>query len=285
MGRGYNGAMPLQLPPVVAALSARLSQIGFERTRRALAGLALSVFVTIYLLVALQAPEGFTRVFLALALCYGVAFVAVVAEWFWGRWFASGLAWSGIMIAIAALYLVGWAPQLAIFGALHGVVVLALMGKKMAARYDMQEAWRERYKMDEFGVARLQKTVTRSAASLPSLIFWALAPKEEGLAALGALAVLALAAVGLRGLIRLRSWGVLAVAGAGVGAAASVIFNPAPASVVGTHAYGLMAGFVSGGVPLAGFASGGVPVLALVFLAAALVPFVGPVARYLRRSA
>ena len=36
--------MPMQVPPVVAALSARLSQIGFERTRRAVSALGLSVF-------------------------------------------------------------------------------------------------------------------------------------------------------------------------------------------------------------------------------------------------
>ena len=94
------------------------------------------------------------------------------------------------MIAIAALVVVGWMPALAIFGVLHLLVVVALMGKKMAARYDLQEAWRQRYKMDDFGVARLRKTVTRSAASLPSLILWALAPKEEGMAAVAALAAL-----------------------------------------------------------------------------------------------
>ena len=150
--------MQPQLPPVLAALSARLSQIGFERTRRALAALALSVFISLYLLVSLNAPEGFARVFVALAFCYGVAFFAVVAEWFWGRWFATGLAWSGVMIAIAGVVAVGWLPQLVIFGVLHLFVVVALMGEKMAARYDLQAAWRERYKMDDFGVARLQKT-------------------------------------------------------------------------------------------------------------------------------
>jgi len=54
----------------------------------------------------------------------------------------------------------------------------------------------------------LQKTITRSAASLPSLIIWALAPKEEGMA----FAALALAVTGVWGLIRLRSWGVLSLA-------------------------------------------------------------------------
>ena len=117
------------------------------------------------------------------------------------------------MIAIAGVVAIGWLPQLVIFGVLHLFVIVALMGEKMAARYDLQAAWRERYKMDDFGVARLQKTITRSAASLPSLIIWALAPKEEGMAlAVGGIAALALAALGMRGLVRMRSWGVLALA-------------------------------------------------------------------------
>ena len=149
------------------------------------------------------------------------------------------------------------------------------MGEKMAARYDLQAAWRERYKMDDFGVARLQKTITRSAASLPSLIIWALAPKEEGMAfAIGGIAALALVAVGMRGLVRLRSWGVVALAGAGVVIASlsdvtSFAFASAPDCACRALAY----------VPSAGAA------LALVCLAAAVLPFVGPVVRYLRRLA
>ena len=72
--------------------------------------------------------------------------------------------------------------------------------------------------MDEFGVARLQKTVTRSAASLPSLIFWALGPREDGMALVAGVAAVLLAAAGLRGLVRLRTWGVVAL-----GAAAAVV--------------------------------------------------------------
>ena len=268
--------MSLQVPPGLAALSARLSDIGFERTRRALAALSLSMFFSLYLLLSLNAPEGFGRVFVALSLCYGVAFVAVVAEWFWGRWFASGLAWSGVMIAIAALVMIGWNPALAIFGGMHLLVVLALMGKKMAARYDMQEAWRQKYKMDDFGVARLQKTVTRSAASLPSLILWALAPKEgEGMAlAVGGVAALALAALGLRGLIRARSWGVLALGAAGALVAAF--------GQVGLDAFAAR--------PFCAFeatycAPAAAATLAVACLAAAVLPFVRPVARFLRRSA
>ena len=47
----------------------RLNTIGFERTRRALAGLCLSLFVALYLLVSLNAPDGFGPAFIALAAC------------------------------------------------------------------------------------------------------------------------------------------------------------------------------------------------------------------------
>jgi hypothetical protein len=265
----------MQVPSAVAALSARLNDIGFERTRRAVAALALSVFFSLYLLLSLNAPEGFGRVFVALALCYGVAFVAVVAEWFWGRWFATGLAWSGLMIAIFALVTLGWVPALVIFGAVHLLVVLSLMGKKMAVRYDLQEAWRARYKMDEFGVARLQKTVTRTAATLPSMIIWALAPKEEGMAALGALGALVLVVVGLRGVVRLRSWGVLALGGAAATAGAAAVFGPSLGRVAASSDMGALAHLS---------AVAGAP-LAIVLLTAAVLPFAGSVARYLRRPA
>ena len=263
--------MSLRVPSGLSSLGERLSEIGFERTRRALAALGLSVFVTLYLLVALSAPEGLGPVLVALAACYAVAFVAVVAEWFWGRWFATGLAWSGIMVAIASLAIVGWVPLLAIMGGLHVLIVVALAGKTMAARYDLQEGWRQRYQMDEFGVARLRKTVTRAAASLPSLIFWALGPKEgQGLAFAGALAAVGLAAVGLRGVIRLRSWGVLALGGAcvlvaGFGHVTAFLAPP----------FGEL-----GALPSAIAFLG--PTLAFVLLASAVIPFAGPLLRFVR---
>ena len=127
--------------------------------------------------------------------CYVVAFFAVVAEWFWGRWFATGLGWSGMMVAIVrGVPDRAGIPALAIYGLLHARVVLPLAGKSMAARYDLQEGWRQRYKMDDLGVARLRKTITRSAASLPSVILWALAPKDPGQGMLLSLVALALVA-------------------------------------------------------------------------------------------
>jgi hypothetical protein len=258
--------MPSGLFEEAKALGSRLNEIGFERTRRALAALSLSLFISLYLAVALNAPNGLGPVFAGLAFCYGVAFCAVVAEWFWGRWFATGLGWSGIMLGVVALLQLGWTPIFAIYLGLHGLIVVALMGSKMAARYDMQEAWRTQYGMDDLGVARLRKTVTRAAASLPSLIVWALGPREGGMAFGVAVATLALAGLGLRGVVRMRSWGVLALGGAAVAAPVAIFGHTGLSfSVAGADHV--------------------LPLLVTALLAAAVVPFVRPVARFLSRRA
>ena len=259
--------MTVMRTSLLTSWGARLNGIGFERTRRAIAALALSLFVSLYLLIAMNAPEGFTAAMFALSLCYGVAFVGVVSELFWGRWFASGLGYSGVMVSIGSMVIVGWNPVLAIYGGLHAVVVTVLMGAKMAARYDLQPAWRERYKMDEFGVARLKKTVTRAAASLPSMILWALGPREGSSMTFSvishqaiALVALGLAVLGIAGLTRTRTWGVLALA------AAAVVLIP------------------GGGVAEVNLLSFAGPTLAELMLLGALVPFTLPIVRFWRRS-
>jgi hypothetical protein len=205
--------LPIPVPPSVKAMMDRLDDFGFEKTRRAVAALSLSFFITLYLMLSFNAPPGWGPAFLALSACYLVAFIGVVAEWFWGRWFASGLGWSGVMVAGLSLVLIGWAPPLVIYGALHGLIVLLLAGKRVVALYEMQEGWRQKLGMDEHGVARLRKTVTRAAASLPSLILWAFGPKDPGQGMVHALflvTVSGLGLLGLAGLIRLRTWGAVA---------------------------------------------------------------------------
>jgi hypothetical protein len=269
---------------IVKSLVARLNDIGFERTRRAVAALALSLFVFLYLLISLNPPsEEWRLAFLAMSACYGVAFMGVAAELFWGRWFATGIGWSGVMIAVAAIAQIGWAPALGIYGGLHALVVVALAGQKMAARFDLQPAWRERYGMDEFGVARLRKTVTRASASLPSVLLYFLAPKEPGQAIFmaGTIAAGVLTVAGLVGIVRMRSWGLVALAGAlgallvgglsayphfdfpGLVTAAGPAFHP------WSDAWAYR-GLVTG------------PALPILLLGAALAPFAVPAARYLR---
>lgn len=254
--------MALNLSSGFESLSEKLGSLGYERGRRALSALALSFFGILYTFLAFNAPPGWGLAFAALGACYVVAFFAVVAEWFWGRWFAVGLGWSGVMVAVVSLIMVGWAPALAIYGLAHALIMVPLSGRTMAARYDLQEAWRQRYRMDELGVARLRKTITRSAASLPSLILWALGPKEgQGMGLLLSFGALALVLVGLSGLVRLRTWGWLAVGGAAALTLASGnLFAPT---------YFAFAG----------------PDLAAAFLAAALIPFVAPAFRFLRARA
>ncbi|HVV16178.1 MAG TPA: hypothetical protein VHH90_03165 [Polyangia bacterium] len=249
--------MAFKIPSELSALSSKLGTLGFEGPRRAAAALALSFFTVLYLFLSFNAPPGWGPAFAALGLCYLVAFFAVVAGWFWGRWFATGLGWSGLMVAVISLVMVGWAPALVIYGALHALVVLPLAGKSMAAQYDLQESWRQRYRMDELGVARLRKTITRSAASLPSLILWALGPKE-GQGMVFSLAALGLTIVGLSGVVRLRTWGWLAVAGA-----AAMAFG-------GGHLVSASALEVAG------------PNLAAALLLTATIPFLAPAASYLR---
>jgi hypothetical protein len=274
--------VPIQPIQPIQPIIERLNQIGFERTRRAVSALALSLFMAFYLLLAfVMVQNGMPELvpaLVALAVCYGVAFMGVAAEWFWGRWFAAGLGWSGIMLVTVSLVMTGqWNTVLGLYGGLHGLIVLALAGQKMADRYDLQTAWRERFGMDEFGVARLRKTVTRASASLPSVIFWALGPKEPGqgmLLALAGVGAATLAISGLAGVIRLRSWGLLALAGAAV-----VLF-----SMGGIAGAALSVRAVAGGMT-------GLPTMGLGTLAAgglllaSVLPFAGPLARHLGRRA
>jgi hypothetical protein len=201
-------------------LMERLRAVRLEKERVAVSLLSLSLFVFLYILAVFSSPAAWRPAFAAMAICYGVAFLALASQWFWARWFASGLAWSGTTLGIVSLVMVGWHPMLALYGGLHALLLGMLAGPNMVARFEMQAQWRERYAMDEFAVARLRRVVTRASTALPSLILWALAPREgqglwlvSGLAMIGGMA-------GLAGLLRLRTWGVLSL---GVSALLSLV--------------------------------------------------------------
>jgi hypothetical protein len=250
----------------------KLKELGYEKERAALALLSLSFFAIIYFLVAFQTPPEWARVFCALSVLYLVGFLAVASQWFWARWFASGLGWSGFMVGMMALVMVGWHPSLAIYTLLHGTVVAMLMGPKMAARYELQTAWRERYKMDEFGVARLGKAVTRGSASLPTLVMWALAPREGDQMLWLPLVALGLGVLGLTAVVRMRAWGLLALGvGAGATSAAFLLMPSVNAASLGAVSFG--------GIWMAMASS---PNLAVAFMTAALVPFAGAIISFLR---
>jgi len=233
--------------------------------RRALAAAVLAFFLIQFLLSGLFNDSPFRGMLIGLGLVYGAAFFGVVAGYFWARWYALGLSFSGLAMAVMTMIRGGEiGPAVVIIGVTHAIIGFGLIGPDAAAFYDGRRDWRERLKMDENAVNRLGKAVTRAGASLPYLVIAALQPRDDSGYSLTALA-LGLGVVGLAGVVRTRTWGLFALGGAAVALAVSL-----------------------GGVSLSAFGPGLATPLALapiagaMLLAAALVPFAAPIARYLR---
>jgi hypothetical protein len=143
-----------------------------------------------------------------------------------------------------------------------------LWGRAMSGPYDGQLAWRERFHMDEHAVQRLGRSVIRAGVSLPLVLLYALMPRPESLslgcgAALAGVAAGVLAGAGLRGLIRLRTWSLVALAAAG----------------------GLLLALAGAELATVGIATAASPTIAGVLLLAAVAPYAGAVARWLRPAA
>src|SRR3954471_5892647 len=193
-----------------------LGSVGLVGERKALALLCLGFYTTLFFMIGLSArtelPE-WVAVFSAMTLMYAVAFFAVAAEWFWGRWFATGLGYWGLTMTVMAWVTTRQLPTaLIVFGSMHGIVSLCLGGEKMAALFDAKPAWRARWKLDDQGVIRVRKSVTRAASSLPALIMFALAPREGQMATALGLSAFALALIGFGGVLAARTYGVLTLA-------------------------------------------------------------------------
>jgi hypothetical protein len=256
-----------------------LGSVGVVGERKALALLCLGFYTTLFFMIGLSArtelPE-WVAVFTAMTLMYGLAFFSVAAEWFWGRWFATGLGYWGMWMTVMA-----WVttrtlpPAMIIFGAMHAVVAGCLAGGKMAALFDAKPAWRERWKIDDQGVIRVRKSVTRAASSLPAVIMFVLAPRE-GQEAL-ALAAFGLAAVGLAGVLLQRTVGVISLAMAG---AATVALTQLAGPTAPVYAINRLSPFFDLG-PAVQPAMG---VLGAALLVAAVLPFLKPMAAYVLRS-
>lgn len=186
--------------------------------RRALSAVVFAFYGLVYSMIAFASlvPE-FNKAFFALASVYGLAFFSLVAGYFWARWYSVGVGLYGVITAAVGMWQIGAEPILVFVGATHLAATAMLWGEAMSASYDGQTAWREKLHMDESAVQRLGRSVIRAGVSLPFVLLYALAPKQPGQGAETLLAVgaLVLAGFGLRALVRLRTWGVLALAGAG----------------------------------------------------------------------
>lgn len=258
-----------------------LGSVGLVGERKALALLCLGFYTTLFFMIGLSArtelPE-WVAVFTAMTVMYGMAFFAVAAEWFWGRWFATGLGYWGVTMTIMAWVTTRQLPTaMVVFGSMHALVSLCLGGEKMAAIFDAKPAWRERWKLDEQGVIRVRKSVTRAASSLPALIMFALAPRE-GQMVLGVTAF-ALALIGLGGVLARQTYGVFALVGGGVAAAALVLLGREPAGLFAFYDRSLFFGSFNGSA----WMTPEVGVFAAALLVAAALPFVKPMAAFARR--
>ena len=181
--------------------------------RRALASSVLIFYAFLYALVAIASPlPEWMPAYLALASVYALGFFAVVAGYFWARWYAIGVSLFGAISAAVGMWQMGPEPLLLILGGSHLFIAVALSGESMQGPFEGQEQWRLRFHMDDHAVRRLGRSVMRAAFGLPYVLLYALAPKP-GNALVFAARLLEACAVGL---------GVLAVAGPGVAGLAGV---------------------------------------------------------------
>jgi len=246
--------------------------------------LPLGFFVSLLSVITLTA-EVFKPMWAALTLCYATAFMGVAARWFWGRWFASGLSWSGVGLGLVLLVHpqtpAELTPIFLAYTIMHATVIACLMGARMAARYELQAGWRERFSVDEYGVSRLGKAVTRASACLPGLIMWALGPGEGGQGLhVGGLVAFMLGACGVAAMLRLRTWGAIALALAGVVIGVVWLLGG------GTQAYvaapDLISDFARPALADGLVSSPITPVFTLAVLGWALLPLARPAWRFLR---
>jgi hypothetical protein len=266
----------------------RLGSIGYVGERKAVALLCMGFFSTLFFMIALSArteiPE-FFPMFAAMTLLYVTAFMGVAAEWFWGRWFATGLGYWGVTMTIMTIVTTRSAPtQIIVFGVMHGLMSVLLQGEKMAALFDAKPEWREKWKLDEQGVIRVRKSVTRAASSLPALILFALAPRQDqslyGLASFDAitLTLVGLVVVSLVSLlVSRRTWAVLMLGASGVALLLRAVTVDARLFASGIY-------FEPATMPHADCVLHLVGALGGLLLISASLPFVGPMASYLARG-
>lgn len=251
-------------------LGEKIGQLGFTHERKALAlsllGLFSSYFLLLMLIARSEMPEWFPA-FAAMFGLYFISFFGVAAHWFWGRWVAIGVGSWGATIAVWGIITArAFEPALVFLGVTHGVVALLLMGPSMAVHYEGRADWRARFGLDDAGVARLRKSVTRAASSLPAIVLFALAPRQDAGMTLAVLAVL-----GVGGLLAGRTIALAALALAAIGSLGMAAFG----SVTPLDAHGFFLVPVGQVPQLLGLYAG-------VALLASVAPFVGPIGRFLR---
>lgn len=242
--------------------------MGLTGERKALAAAVLALYALIYLVTALMPPDQeLARLFAAMSATYALGFFALVAGYFWARWFAIGLGIYGLIGGVMIIWQVGFDYLFLFYGGTHALVSLVLWGNRMAGDFDGRTEWRERYHMDENATRRLGKAVIRVGISLPILLAYGLAPRTGMVECLLVATAIGVAGLGIWGLFRLRTWGIVAMVAGALAILVSMSFSGAPA-------------VMSNGMVIDLFATG---VAAALMLLCAAAPFAGPMVRYLRR--
>jgi len=231
--------------------------------RRALAAAIMAFYFLFYGVIAYSGlvPD-LGKAFAALSGVYALAFFALVAGYFWARWYAVGVGLYGVITSAVGMWQIGAEPVLVFMGGTHLAATIFLWGQTMSGPYDGQAAWREKFHMDEHAVQRLGRSVIRAGVSLPFILLYAFAPKPDPASMMLSLGAFVLVAAGLRGLVQLKTWGVLAL-----GAAGALMVTVVGADVA------------SHGVTLAALR----PAIAASMLVAAAGPFFAPITRFLAR--
>lgn len=238
----------------------------FTGERRALAAAVLAFYSLLFLLNGLMLPGEMGRLFSALSGVYGLGFFALVAGYFWARWYAVGIGISGFtMAAMAMIQLRSPEPIFVFWGGTHLFVSGVLWGKGMAGAFDGRTEWRERFHMDEHATNRLGKSVIRAGVMLPYIVMYALAPRQGGTEA-ALLVGLGLAMAGTWALLRLRTWSIFALTGSAAALATTL---------------GDGAGYIANGAGGASLNLTATGIMAIILLAAAITPLIGPATRFL----
>jgi hypothetical protein len=165
-----------------------------------------------------------------------------------------------VITAAVGMWQIGAEPVLLFVGGTHLAATMFLWGQTMSEPYDGQTAWRERFHMDESAVQRLGRSVIRAGVTLPFILLYALLPRPDAASMIVSLTALFLAAAGLRGLVQLKTWGILAL-----GAAGALVLTMVGADVI---AHGI------GAIAIR-------PTIAGVMAIAAAAPFFAPIARFI----
>ena len=226
--------------------------------RRALAAAIMAFYFLLYGVMAYaQLVPDFTKAFAAISGVYGLAFFSLVAGYFWARWYSVGVGLYGVITSAVGIWQLGAEPVLLFIGGTHLAATVFLWGQTMSEPYDGQAAWREKFHMDDSAVQRLGRSVIRAGLGLPIVLIYAFAPRPEPESAIVPMAALALAVAGLSGLVRLKTWGVLAIGVAGALVLGMVGVDAAAHGVLAIR-----------------------PAIAGAMLIAATAPFLAPIARF-----